>query len=96
MKVREGFVSNSSSSSFVVDKGYLTAKQIDHIKNHIGYSELKMWWDLGSVNEPNAWAIRETEGAIELSTFMDNFDMRHFLSRIEVPDEAIMGDGEEY
>jgi len=34
MKFRSGFVSNSSSSSFVVQKKYLTPFQIECIKNH--------------------------------------------------------------
>lgn len=34
MKIRTGFVSNSSSSSFVIGKSYLTTDQIDKIKNH--------------------------------------------------------------
>lgn len=34
MKVRNGFVSNSSSSSFVIKKKYLTDEQIGQIKNY--------------------------------------------------------------
>ena len=33
MKIRSGFVSNSSSSSFLLFKTYLTDEQIDHIRN---------------------------------------------------------------
>lgn len=35
MKIRSSFVSNSSSSSFVIDKTGLTEEQIWAIKNHI-------------------------------------------------------------
>lgn len=40
MKIRNGFVSNSSSSSFVVKKASLTAMQIEAIHNHI---EVASW-----------------------------------------------------
>ena len=38
MKIRNGFVSNSSSSSFVINKHFLSQDKIDKIKNHIKYS----------------------------------------------------------
>lgn len=34
MKVRQGFVSNSSSASFIIKKDSLTPRQIDFIYNH--------------------------------------------------------------
>lgn len=35
MKIRNGFVSNSSSSSFILNKKDLTAEQIEQIKNYV-------------------------------------------------------------
>jgi len=32
MKIRNGFVSNSSSSSFIIHRSYLTQKQIDELE----------------------------------------------------------------
>lgn len=35
MKIRTGFVSNSSSSSFIIYKNNLSEKQIDEVRNYI-------------------------------------------------------------
>lgn len=37
MKIRAGFVSNSSSSSYIIRKSNLTSEQLYMIKNHIDY-----------------------------------------------------------
>jgi len=37
MKIRSGFVSNSSSSSYIIQKKNLTDEQIDMIHNHVDY-----------------------------------------------------------
>jgi len=76
MKHRCGFVSNSSSSSFVVSKLSLTDSQIEAIKNH------------EKSGLPNAdsdrWNIDESEYVLSGSTFMDNFDMSEFMELIGV------------
>jgi len=38
MKIRSGFVSNSSSSSFIIRKTLLTVQQLESIRNHIAVS----------------------------------------------------------
>lgn len=86
MKVRNGFVSNSSSSSFVIDKAYLTQIQIEQIKDHIEYAKsnfpslLHNHWPI----EHDAWSIEEFPGMIRGDTSMDNFDMYKFLEKIDV------------
>jgi len=71
MKIRCGFVSNSSSSSFVIKKHYLSQQQIDGIKNHatcgIEYAD------------QDYWDVTETEDEMQGSTFMDNFNIYSYM-----------------
>jgi len=80
MKTRNGFVSNSSSASFVVNRYYVSDYMIDKIKAHTE--------EAGS----DAWSVYVEEGDIYLSTNMDNFDMMAYLWKIGVPREAIKDD----
>ena len=78
MKIRSGFISNSSSSSFVIQKRNLTGVQIEKIKNHAEVAKESM--DL----HDQPWSIQETDKVIAGSTWMDNFDMHYFLTEIGV------------
>ncbi len=84
MKIRNGFVSNSSSSSFVISKRHLTAKQFYCIYNHMEYAEY-----LGMNTWDSHWDISENESSIEGYTYMDNFDMHEFLEKIGVDSDKI-------
>ena len=53
MKVRNGFVSNSSSSSFVIDKKYLTDEQIGKILNY--HEEATRMVNEGKAREDLRW-----------------------------------------
>jgi len=77
MKNRDGFVSNSSSSSFVVNKHYVSGYQMDKIRDH------------AEVAGNDAWDIDDNGDTIKLSTYMDNFSMREYLWKIGVPKHAL-------
>jgi len=61
MKIRSGFVSNSSSASFVLDKRYISAKQAHEVINFKGVTE--------------GWHITEDENFIRGHTSMDNDEL---------------------
>ena len=93
MKTRLGFVSNSSSSSFVLNKSKLTVDQIYKIRDHFAVAkelakDNKDW--VGTyIREEDAWGIKEDEDRIALFTFMDNFDIWFFLTEIGVSENII-------
>lgn len=79
MNFRTDFVTNSSSSSFIISKKYLTEKQILAIKNH---SKLAQSLHMDCVEE--AWNIEENKDFITGWTYLNNFDMQKFLSTIDI------------
>lgn len=85
MKLRTGFVSNSSASSFVIDKKYLSAHQVYQICNYNHFGE-----QLGlECADDDFWRIREDDKRIYGDTIMDNFDFYEFLEKIGVQEEHI-------
>ena len=80
MKLREGFVSNSSSSSFVVSHLVLSPLQRVMI---LHYQEACEWFGM-SCSDSDAWSVIDKGYGIVFSTSMDNFDMREFLRKIGV------------
>jgi len=81
MKTRQGFVSNSSSSSFIIYKKDLSGEQIEKIYNHLEEGEnagMQASWR----DDSDEWRITDLKGALEFYTGMDNFDMVEFLDLI--------------
>jgi hypothetical protein len=84
MKIRQDFVTNSSSSSFIIAKSALTSEQIKMIHNHDEIGE-----ELGLYCYDEPWAITETAHFIKGSTGMDNFDMSEFFEKIGIDNNLI-------
>jgi hypothetical protein len=88
MKFRNGFVSNSSSSSFAISLRDITGEQLDQILNHATVG-VEMNLDYA---DTDYWNVSVDNGVVHGDTSMDNFSMDEFLNLIGVPDEVIEWD----
>lgn len=79
MKKRKGFVTNSSSSSFIIAKKDLDEKQIAAIQN---WEELSRRLKMYCAGE--GWNIKENDGYITGFTYIDNFSFSDFFETIGV------------
>lgn len=80
MKKRRGWVSNSSSSSFIIKKQYLNDGQLWLLLN---YQQVAKDWVMPNVDD-EPWIITEEGMYVGFYTFLDNFPMWDFLERIGV------------
>ena len=103
MKIRNGFVSNSSSSSFVIFKESLTNKQLNKILNISYYVKklIKKDEENGSPKDlinkfsyydSDPWRIIVYDDFIFGETSMDNFSMEDYLKYIKVKKKYISWD----
>lgn len=72
MKIRSGFVSNSSSSSFIVNDKDITFEQ-------------RMMLEYACTFDITGWTCERTYGSTIGYTDMDNFDMSDYMEKIGIP-----------
>jgi len=104
MKIRNGFVSNSSSSSFVIHKRNLSETQIVKILNYqneveeylkdnpLVYDDNYMDNEFDFSYVEDTWYIKEYEDFIFGETSMDNFSFSTFFRFINVSDKDVCWD----
>lgn len=103
MKTRNGFISNSSSSSFVVFKDALSESQKDMIINCIDWIDIFIKRDEENDNVDNVknrfeyydsdpWRIIEHKDYIFGETSMDNFSMYDYFDYINVDQDFVNWD----
>ena len=85
MKVRNGFVSNSSSASFILQVSKMSDLQI-YAMFHM--DEIKRL--LGIVDDSDSWIITDNGEFIRGSTIMDNGEIDTFFKVIGLPSNAIV------
>ena len=91
MKIRNGFVSNSSSSSFVVLKDAINSDQLDKILSYEKWVEFFISNDTNDILkelfeycDDSPWNISEYEDFIFGETSMDNFNMEDYFDYIKI------------
>ena len=92
-KIRNGFVSNSSSSSFVIRLENLTEDQIESIMNHSSSIEFEEYLDEKFSSKYDTWDVRvnRDEGTLNAYTSMDNFDLIGYVTDVlGVPDQYLI------
>lgn len=94
MKIRTGFVSNSSSCSFSVRKDLITEVQAKALLNFCDFMahhpdfQLDPAFDCWA-NEYDNWTVHESPEYICMFTVMDNIDMLYFCYKLGIPLKAI-------
>jgi hypothetical protein len=92
MKVRTGFVSNSSSCSFIIDRHTISDEKIEGIKQYVHCGNLEKckesttrcigcrddFWEYND----QCWGIDVSDETISCETSMANFDLYSYIVRV--------------
>ena len=83
MKIRIGFVSNSSSASFILDKRYISEEDSNKLKIYLS--------DKSILYSKDEWNITEDEDFIRGFTIMDNGYLENWIKEnLDLPYKAIV------
>lgn len=82
MKIRSGFVSNSSSSSFILRIKNLTVSQYKSVKSPVPAGRK---FGLECCEDAEDWSITEDTEYIRGNTIMDNFSMSDLFEKLKIP-----------
>lgn len=85
MKTRNGFVSNSSSASFIILKVKLDPAQKLIVDN---YEVLAAKSGMEYPEDVSGWDMNEDDERYEFSTIMDNFALDEFFEKVGIEVEG--------
>lgn len=77
MKIRNGFISNSSSTSFLIKKENSSKEQLEYIANY-----------LNDIHQ-DYWICKYNEQGLKCFTHMNNFDVIPTLKKIGIKEVEI-------
>lgn len=89
MKQRNGFVSNSSSSSFIINKKDLTTQQIADLKDINEIIKNLPELDPDNYFYDSCWNIVENTDNVSGYTTMDNYNIKIFLKYLNIDPNKI-------
>jgi len=92
LKMRTGFVSNSSSSSFIIAREHISDEQMERLQKHIHWEKYPVFCQMnmdGKGDMWDEWRITEQDGDVKGYTDMDNFPMKDFLKDLGIDMEVV-------